>query len=466
MADFTSNYSFQILESGDNFSENNYKFTSEDRRQMDALHKHHETHQHTGASATDLVPDAPSLFLTTTGGNLQAGTTIYYTITLVDPAGMESGRSTEAQITMPAAVATPSNPSLSTATTGGILAPGQYFYAISAYVTVTTIETTAPVQSTISVPVGTFTNTITITLPDLPTGATGFNIYRRAPGDTKLFFLDSVDMTVATPPTEYVDTGEVEKDCDRGVAVVNTTNSTNMVTITYPGATPTVPDGYTWKIYRTFFAAGDSRWDTSLLHHVVEETFTGSGVIDPDFDDTGQATGTGSPPTASTLVNQPSKIDLEDGAEVQNRLPVGHVQAFPWTVQFAFSGTLAVTTGTFKWRCPFPAAYIVECQAALGVGSYPSAQAVIVDVNKYSPSAATPALTTIYTTQANRPRVVQAEEDGDPTVPDVQNLVRGDYLTVDIDQVGGSATPTDEDLVVQVVGWAQFDNTLSDFDWS
>lgn len=57
--------------------------------------------------------------------------------------------------------------------------------------------------------------------------------------------------------------------------------------------------------------------------------------------------------------------------------------------------------------------------------------------------------TTIFTTQANRPAVaISGFVSGRVANMDVTALVSGDYLTVDIDQVG--STITGQDLVVIV----------------
>jgi hypothetical protein len=186
-----------------------------------------------------------------------------------------------------------------------------------------------------------------------------------------------------------------------------------------------------------------------LLHHIIEETFVGSGIIDPTYLDEGQTTTAGSPPEESLVLAQPSKVLLTDLAEVAGILPVG-ANIVPHQATFVYGGALEVATGTVVWRCPFDYAQIQSCSATLGRDSTPASTDVIVDVNLYSPSAATPSWGTIYTTQANRPRVEVGEFIGTPTVPNIIDLVEGDLLTVDIDQVGGGATPTDYDLTVTI----------------
>lgn len=69
--------------------------------------------------------------------------------------------------------------------------------------------------------------------------------------------------------------------------------------------------------------------------------------------------------------------------------------------------------------------------AWVSAGVAPTGADIIVDVNKNG--------TTIYTTQANRPTVPATTNGGAiSATPDVTSLAAGDYLTVDIDQIGST----------------------------
>lgn len=104
---------------------------------------------------------------------------------------------------------------------------------------------------------------------------------------------------------------------------------------------------------------------------------------------------------------------------------------------FSVSGTLAV--GARPARLPMPfAARIVDVRTM--VGTAPTGAALLVDVNKNG--------TTIFTTQGNRPSIAASGNASSAAVPDVTTLAAGDYLTVDIDQVG--STVAGSDLVVAV----------------
>lgn len=106
---------------------------------------------------------------------------------------------------------------------------------------------------------------------------------------------------------------------------------------------------------------------------------------------------------------------------------------------FSKQGVLSVGAGTL--RLPVEGNYTIT-GVRLMVGTAPTSQALLVDVNKNG--------TTIYTTQANRPTIAAGANTGGPgATPDVTSLVAGDYLTIDIDQVGISVAGSD--LVVSVI---------------
>lgn len=315
MAGSTLHYQLQTLESGDALSTNSYKFTSADRQQIDTLlYLGAEGHHHTGAAAnSSSTTTAPTLTLHTSGGAMPAATRVYYAYTYVDVNGHETAGSTIAYVDTPTKVVEPAAPSLVYASTGGVLNPGNYYYALSAYTVSSTSETLAQNPVYITIPVGTATNEVVLTMPSLPSGATGFNIYRRKPGGTSYVFLAS------TTASSYTDTGSVAEDPNRNLPLANVTNSQNYIDITVPGGT--VPAGQTWKVYRSFSL---NNWEASLLNWVTDETFEGSGIITPTFSDLGVGTSTGKPPSVAQQVGSPAKVLLTGGAEVQGVLPIAN----------------------------------------------------------------------------------------------------------------------------------------------
>jgi len=441
----TQRFGFNTLGPGDSMAADGFKFSDADIVLMDRLlAAAAEGHHHSGVPAVDNTPTLPlSLHQLSTGGWFPSSKRYYYRFTLVDAAGNETVGSPVTFADTPVALLDPSPPGLLPFTSGGTLSPGNYSYVLSAYTTATTLETKASKSANITLPIATSIGQITLTLPPLG-AATGFNIYRKTPNGARYLFLDSV-----TSAADYVDDGSVHEDCNRTLPGTNTTNNQGMITITYPGATPVIPLGYTWKIYRTL---NPNNWANSLLKHVVEDGSLlippAPGVIVVSFSDLGSATGPGKPPVASQAIGNPSKVVLTDMAEVQGMLPPGGA-VLSKQVTFTRPGILAAEAGRYTWLCPYDQAHITSVRAYLGVDSWPAATDVIVDVNKFG--GATPTWSTIFTNQANRPRVAVGSQIGDAVVPDVISLVEGDLLSVDIDQAGGGATPVDFNLTVSVM---------------
>lgn len=107
-------------------------------------------------------------------------------------------------------------------------------------------------------------------------------------------------------------------------------------------------------------------------------------------------------------------------------------------VNYTYSGTLSVTTGTSRWYSPTT---LTISNVIVSVGTAPTGASVLVDVNKNG--------STIFSTQANRPTITATNFADTSSIPDTVALAQGDYLTVDIDQVG--STVAGADLVVQIV---------------
>lgn len=446
MASSTNHYGLDQLVAGDDFTDNGYKFTNADRELIDRLlYLGAEGHHHSGADATVNDPTDPlAASVTESGGIIPAGTRVYYKYTWVDPNGFESAASPEAFVDTDQPVTEPAAATIGVATTGGTLLPGVYYYVLSAYTNVNTQETKAIAPTYFTVPIGSSTNTVTLHLPTLPAGADGFNVYVKKPGQVRYNWLAAVDMTVATPPTSYVDNGSVEEDCNRTIPTRNSTNGSNTVDLALPEA---VPAGSTWKLYRTYVSG---QYQSSLLHWVVEETFETSGVIIATYQDTGEPTVEGMPPSASQAIGSPEKVDLTDAAEVQGTLPMGRVE-HPQIITFFWPGLVEAAEGTMVWVNEYPNLRIVGARATLAIDRSPNGQAVIVDVNRGTQEP-TPSFSSIFANQAAQPKILVGEQQGDRATPvtALAELVEGDMLTVDIDQAGEGATPTDYDLTISI----------------
>lgn len=443
MAEYTTHFNLIKIGPGQTIADDDYKALTTDRDTIDQLMLlGASTHHHTGAAAAESSIDVGNRTLALEhfddAGNIPAGVRAYYLFTLVVD-GLESAVSDVFFIDTPPPVASPGAPTLVVATTGGTLLPGNYYYMLTAYTGANTDETRGLNPAFKNIPSGTSTNQVTLTLPALPDGATGFNIYRKKPGGVRYDYLTSIDMG-ATPATEFVDTGAIEEDCDRTLPLANYTSRMNRVEVTIEG--DAVESGDLWRLYRSYTP------DSFLNSRIAELPSTTTM-----FNDLG-ATGTASPPSSSVAVPSPEKIDLQDAAEVQGQLPQGMVSAFPCVVTFHFPGIQEEGPGEGAWPCPFDNARVVQAAAALGRDSLAAATDLITDI--VIGRGTTPVYTSVYAAEASMPTIlagtnktdVSAAADG--TLAN-RRMVAGDVLSADIIQTGGGATPTDEDLTVSVL---------------
>lgn len=94
-------------------------------------------------------------------------------------------------------------------------------------------------------------------------------------------------------------------------------------------------------------------------------------------------------------------------------------------IALSIGGVLQTGAGTIRFPVWRP---ITVLNVTLQLGGTPTGASVIIDVNKNG--------TTIFTTQGNRPTVAAAATQDLASVPDVTAYAAGDYITVDVDQVG------------------------------
>lgn len=106
---------------------------------------------------------------------------------------------------------------------------------------------------------------------------------------------------------------------------------------------------------------------------------------------------------------------------------------------FSVTGTVAVASG--KSRIYLEGNYTIETVRA-AVNTAPTGAALIVDVNKNG--------TTIYTTQSARPSIAAAGNSATGNSPAVTTFQAGDYLTVDVDQVGSTVAGADLTVTVRL----------------
>ena len=76
-------------------------------------------------------------------------------------------------------------------------------------------------------------------------------------------------------------------------------------------------------------------------------------------------------------------------------------------------------------------------------GTAPTGASLIADINKNG--------VTMFTTQANRPTIAAgANSAGAVTLPDITALAAGDYVSVDIDQIGSGVAGSDLTVAIKV----------------
>ena len=129
--------------------------------------------------------------------------------------------------------------------------------------------------------------------------------------------------------------------------------------------------------------------------------------------------------------------------DTQGRLQVAlatGIGALQKVIHFFVDGSL--TTGAKPRRMYNLSGVTLTFQKVhLAVNTAPTVAAIICDIHKNG--------TTIFTTTANRPQVAAGSNTGTTVTFDVTTLADGEYLTLEVDQVGSGTAGAD--LVVSVV---------------
>lgn len=111
-----------------------------------------------------------------------------------------------------------------------------------------------------------------------------------------------------------------------------------------------------------------------------------------------------------------------------------------WVPAFGKAGVLTVSTGVGRLYNDLGYTLVIE-KIRVSVGTAPTGSSLIVDVNKDG--------TTIFTTQGNRPTIAVSGVTVLSAAPDVTSWANGEYLTIDVDQIG--STVAGSDLQVQPI---------------
>lgn len=227
--------------------------TLKDTDLVDTVLSAFELHKHQGGPR--LVDPAlpPTLVLETTGGGLAAGATYFYRESWVDQFGLETAAGQEVSVTTPAPVAVPDSPQV-TALTGGSLASGPTYYALSAVVGTSETSLSAPTLLSIT---DFHTASVRAAALTLPTGVGQFNVWRQGPRDAGFTKIGAI----TDPSMPYLDDGSIPSDpcsCDPSnlPPAANLTNATSKVTFTvsnptFVGDSTVLAVVKAWRIYRT-----------------------------------------------------------------------------------------------------------------------------------------------------------------------------------------------------------------------
>lgn len=150
----------------------------------------------------------------------------------------------------------------------------------------------------------------------------------------------------------------------------------------------------------------------------------------------GREQSTPSPPAAGSraLYAKSTGWFEKDSAGVE-RLLTHAIEVYTFTV----TGAVTVTTG--KSRIYLEGDYIVETVRA-AANTAPTGAALIVDVNKNG--------TTLYTTQSARPSIAASANSATGNSPAVTLFTAGDYMTVDVDQIGSTVAGSDLTVTVRL----------------
>lgn len=141
------------------------------------------------------------------------------------------------------------------------------------------------------------------------------------------------------------------------------------------------------------------------------------------------------PATGTRLLYPKSTGWYEKDSAGVERLLTHAIEAYTFSV----TGTVAVATG--KSRIYLEGNYTIDTVRA-AVTTAPTGAALIVDVNKNG--------TTIYTTQSARPQIAASANSATGNSPAVQTFVAGDYITVDVDQIGSTVAGADLTVTVRL----------------
>lgn len=150
-----------------------------------------------------------------------------------------------------------------------------------------------------------------------------------------------------------------------------------------------------------------------------------------------QTSAPGSPVPGSTLLY--SKTD----GRIYTKTASGETSVGTVEQAFTFSFTGPLTTLSGAPRLPIVGGTYQISSIAAMVAEAPTGSSIILDVNKNG--------TTIFGTQANRPTISAESTAASVGAFSVSSVTTGDYVTVDVDQVGSSTPGTHLTVVINLL---------------
>ena len=151
----------------------------------------------------------------------------------------------------------------------------------------------------------------------------------------------------------------------------------------------------------------------------------------------------------SSATRFPTNLSVTDAkvaaaAAIAQSKIAGLVDGLVNVAPFAKEGGLVVEAGAGRFRFPF-AATVIDVSAA--VDTPPTGASVIVDIDKAT-VAAPATWATIFTTQTNRPEIAVSTHTSALETPDVTSFAAGDYMRVNVDQIGSTEPGADLSVFV------------------
>lgn len=190
---------------------------------------------------------------------------------------------------------------------------------------------------------------------------------------------------------------------------------------------------------------------SSLAAEIVVGTSPGGELGGSWSSPTVDATHAGS--THLTLGTSPSTQasgDSAAGGSASDAAKTDHKHGFPNLITiggpWSKEGNLTTGTGTVRWynRTGRTLTFV---DATAAVGTAPTTQSILIDVNVNGTTCF------VASSQANRPTITATTNVGNTTTFDsIATITAGQYLTVDIDQVGSGTVGADLGITVTMKG--------------